>query len=84
MKKIIFASIAVMALVSCKKDYTCECTETYTSNGTTETSVSSVVIKDVSKKTINNASECVSYEETSTNSNGSIYITKVDCTIEKN
>lgn len=26
MKKVFFAAVAVLALASCKKDYTCECT----------------------------------------------------------
>lgn len=28
MKKVFFAAVAVLALASCKKDYTCECTTT--------------------------------------------------------
>ncbi len=28
MRKVFFAAVAVLALASCKKDYTCECTTT--------------------------------------------------------
>ncbi len=28
MKKVVFAAVAVLALASCKKDWTCECTTT--------------------------------------------------------
>ncbi len=76
MKKIIVvASIGLFSLTACKKDYTCECTTTSTSslNGEpspTSTDVSTVVLKDVSKKTVKNSSECMSYESTYTSTNG--------------
>ena len=85
MKKILILSLAVVALASCKKDYTCACTETDTdvSAGTTDVYTSEVTIKEVSKKTVESAYDCVSYNSTSVDDLGDTYTTKVDCTITK-
>ena len=42
MKKVLFIGLALLALTSCKKDWTCECTA-FGQTGTTE-------IKDMTKK----------------------------------
>jgi hypothetical protein len=85
MKKILILSLAVVALASCKKDYTCACTETDVdvSAGTTDVYTSEVTIKDVSKKTVESSSECVSYDETYVDEDGDTYTYTVDCTITK-
>ena len=85
MKKILILALAVVALASCKKDYTCACTETETdvSAGTTDVYTSEVTIKDVSKKTVESSSECVSYDETYVDEDGDTYTYTVDCTITK-
>ena len=53
MKKIFsisaLAFVGVLALASCKKDYTCECTTTTTNGTSTGTAVSSTTIKDTKK-----------------------------------
>jgi len=48
-KMLLVAAVAGLALASCKKDYTCECTTKDTSNGTVM-GTSSVTIKDTKKK----------------------------------
>jgi len=51
MKKVLLiAAVAGIAMVSCKKDYTCECTSTSTIPGSTS-STSKKTIVGVSKKT---------------------------------
>jgi len=55
MKRVILvAAVSLMALASCKKDYTCECT--VTSNGSSATS--STVLENVSKSDAEDA--CIS------------------------
>ena len=86
MKKVLFvAALGMLTLASCKKDYTCACTETETdvSAGTTDVYTSEVTIKDVSKKTVESSSECVSYDETYVDEDGDTYTYTVDCTITK-
>lgn len=93
MKKLTLTGIAVLALlvVSCKKDYTCTCTETSTTNGgsTVTTNENPITIKEVSKGTAK--SICKDYESTYTYSNtsgsssaqtgGGTY--KTTCTLDK-
>ena len=68
MKKIILPALfGVMLLASCKKDYTCECTNVRTEVGVESGSESSTntyktVYKDVSKKYMSNAGGCYSTE----------------------
>lgn len=64
MKKMILgvAALSMLALVSCKKDYTCECTST--SGGSTATS--SVTINDTKK----NAEEACEASSASVTSGG--------------
>ncbi len=51
MKKITILAVAALAIsfASCKKDRTCECTQTSTVLGTTYTTVSSTVVKSGKK-----------------------------------
>ena len=82
MKKFIIASLAIIAFASCKKDYTCECTET----GAGGTDVTSTTFTDVSmfkKKHVKNSSDCVSYEQQYTDNSGMISTYDVDCTFKK-
>lgn len=63
MKKILFAAVLVVgALASCKKDYTCECVDSY--NGTTY-GTSSVTITD----TKNDAEAACNAMDSSTGTN---------------
>lgn len=51
MKKIIFAlPVFLMVLASCKKDYSCSCTDTDTYNGTTEVTTYSYKVEGATKK----------------------------------
>jgi len=58
MKKLTILAIAALAMsfASCKKDYTCKCTYTWTGGSGTSTEI----IKGVSKKQAQ--ANCVSYE----------------------
>jgi hypothetical protein len=49
MKKFIVLCIGVAFATSCKKDYTCECTSTSTTNGKTSTTVDSYKAKTTKK-----------------------------------
>jgi hypothetical protein len=83
MKKILlFAPIALLALASCKKDYTCECTRSWTYDGETETYIDKTTIKGVTKNTVKNSSDCVSYDYTEIE-DGETYTGKADCKITK-
>ncbi len=84
MKTIIIASLAILALSSCKKDYTCECTETDTYSGNTNVSISTTQLKDVKKKMVESSSDCVSSESIYTDSDGDVSTSTIDCTIKKN
>jgi len=83
MKKILIASLAVIALASCKKNYLCECTQTYTNTSGTSISTSSTEIKDVKKKYVESSYDCVSSESTSINSSGDVSTSNIDCSITK-
>lgn len=63
MKKIIYPlAVTMLALVSCKKDYTCSCTntriETVGSTSTSSVSSSKITVKDVKKSFITDKYEC--------------------------
>ncbi|MBL1280650.1 MAG: hypothetical protein COA33_010270 [Fluviicola sp.] len=100
MKKIIYPiALVAFALVSCKKDYTCSCTETSIStspsNGSTSsTSSSKTTFKDVKKSFMSNKAECFSttssYTYETTVFSGGVPTTETvkvtntnDCSIEK-
>lgn len=83
MKKIFILTVSIAALASCTKDYTCECTITETYGGNTDVNTSEVIVKDVSKSTVESASDCVSYDQTYVEYDGEVYTEKVDCTITK-
>lgn len=84
MKTVIIASLAILALGSCKKNYTCECTTTETYGGSTDVSLSTTELTDMKKKYVESSSDCVSSESTYTSSNGDVSTTNIDCTIKKN
>jgi len=71
MKRIIPLALVFLALTSCKKDRTCECTDTYTSsngnNTNTSVSVNTTVIKKSSKRTAKDL--CQKSTEVSTGAN---------------
>lgn len=51
MKKLIFAlPVFLLVLVSCKKDYSCSCTDTDTYNGETETTNYAYKVEGATKK----------------------------------
>ncbi len=68
MKKIILPALfGVMLLASCKKDYTCECTNVRTEVGVESGTVvsnssGSTTLNDVTKKQVKNKLECYSTE----------------------
>ncbi len=85
MKKIMIFSIAVFALASCKKDFTCECTTNSTYNGVADDpTTQSTTLKDVTQSTVDNASDCVSYESSYTDYDGDKYTQTTECTVTKN
>jgi hypothetical protein len=85
MKKVMLFSLVTLALASCTKYYTCECTNTSAYNGEADDPyTTNVVLEDVSKRTVSNSLDCVSYEGTSTDSDGDVYTYKTDCTVTKN
>jgi len=61
MKKVILFAAAIIAtsLASCKKDYTCECTTTESSNGTTITHTEQVATYKATHKSAEKS--CESY-----------------------
>lgn len=51
MKKIIFPlAVVALALVSCKKDYSCSCTETESFNGASDVSTYNYKVEGATKK----------------------------------
>jgi len=62
MKKVVLvAAVAMLSLASCKKDHTCVCTVSTTTNGTTTTLSNETTLKDMStsdaKKSCNISAE---------------------------
>lgn len=71
MKKFILPlGVVALTLVSCKKDYTCSCTNTRveTTNGTSTstTSTNSTTFKDVKKSFVEDKAECYKTEDSYT------------------
>lgn len=91
MKKIALTMAAALVLfASCKKDYTCSCTTTYTQvpqggTPTTTSSTTTTTVKDVKKKYVTDEMECYSDEYTYTYDIGTpVSVTvKSTCTISK-
>ena len=79
MKKILLvAAVAGLAMVSCKKDYVCECTNSSTAPGSTSTTSKSTVI-GVSKGRAK--AGCVKTTSESTYG-GVTYVNTSDCAIK--
>ena len=84
MKKVLLLAVAgVFVLASCTKDRTCECT----TNGVATTSgySSKTIYKNVSKSFMKNVKECVSTENTTTQTANNVVtttVTKRDCEIK--
>ena len=77
---LIFLGIAV----SCNRDFTCECIQTETIDGVPIDTVQITTdVLGVSKRTVKNAAECISYETTIVDENGNVSSKTVDCTISK-
>jgi len=53
MKKVLFAAVAVLALASCKKDYTCECK---LGDLTYDDTIKNVTLKEATDKCNNSGS----------------------------
>ena len=81
-KNILIAAVAFIALSACKKDYTCECTNTETSGGNTNVSVQAYTLKEVSKKTVKSSTQCVSYTDSYTAPNGDAGTYSTVCVIK--
>lgn len=77
MKKLAFLSIvfAGLAMASCKKDHTCECTGSSTVPGSTSTTSKSTIVK-ASKRAAK--ANCVSWSSDFT-VGGTTYTQKQDC-----
>lgn len=82
-KNILIAAVAFIALSACKKDYTCECTVTSTWGSETTVTVHTKVLKEVSKRTVKNSSDCVSSANTYTNDSGNVSTYNTVCEIKK-
>ena len=88
MKKTIYlfsGLFAVLFTTSCKKDYTCECTASYTYNGITSPNVEvdETTIKDASKHAAK--ANCLDMEQTYTYSYGTTtytYTYSQDCELK--
>ncbi|MBK9283773.1 MAG: hypothetical protein IPM51_05565 [Sphingobacteriaceae bacterium] len=89
MKKVIFmAAIAVLGMTSCKKDRTCKCTTTVTSqtfNGVANPTLPAASTEETKyTKASKKAVDCNSGEETWTQVSGAnttIQVQKVDCSL---
>ncbi|MDO9000729.1 MAG: hypothetical protein Q7W45_13255 [Bacteroidota bacterium] len=81
MKKILLiASVAGLAMVSCKKDRTCECKTTSDAPGFTSSTTVYTVKK--SKKTSDITANCVSYTSKQTAPTASTYYYGQDCELK--
>jgi len=79
MKKVLLiAAVASLAMVSCKKDRTCECTSSSTIPGSTS-ETTKYTVYDVSKGTAKRA--CVKTTQEFT-SGGTTYISTDDCKLK--
>ncbi len=84
MKKIFYSAFVVLALASCKKDYTCECTTTEIFDGVADDPYTvTTIVKGVSKADAEASSNCVSYEYSDIDEFGNTYAENVDCTLSK-
>ena len=93
MKKFIYPlAVTMLALVSCKKDYTCSCTNTTVENSISNSSTSitknETTYKDVTKAFMSSKAECFSTEDTWTTQDWLtgelVNVTRTnDCLIEK-
>lgn len=73
MKKILLiAAVAGLSMVSCKKDYTCECTTTVTILGSSSSATGSTTIHDTKSKA---KDACEKY-------NADDGVTKISCAIK--
>jgi hypothetical protein len=81
MKKLILPAIFGMLLfTSCKKDYTCECTFTEIDGSESVSTTDKIVLKDVTKKTVNYTGACQSFDNY--NKDGVVDY-KQECTLKK-
>jgi len=79
MKKYIFpiAVIASLSLASCRKDRTCSCTSTQTTNGTGVSGSSKQMVGHSNKREATRISDCYSYTQTETETIlGTVYLTE--------
>lgn len=78
MKKILLiAAVAGLAMASCKKDYTCECTQTTVPASTTTTSKKQIL--DASKRQAK--ANCVSWSSDMT-FGSTVFTTNMDCELK--
>lgn len=79
MKKVLLiAAVAGLAMASCKKDHTCECTSSSTFPGSTSTT-QKYTIKEASKKTAKDVCVKRTYDMTF---GGTTYVTTQDCQLK--
>ncbi|PBQ34003.1 hypothetical protein CNR22_20215 [Sphingobacteriaceae bacterium] len=75
-KVLLVAAVAMFAMTSCKKEYTCECTATVGQNGSTTSTTASTTIKD---KKDDAKTTC---ENGSSDASSGGYTSKVVCVIK--
>ena len=83
MKKILTLALAGLAMASCTADYECRCTVTDTWGGNTSTDIYTVQKLGVTQGQVESDYDCVSYEQTYTDSQGDVSLYSQDCTITK-
>lgn len=77
--------IASLSLASCRKDRTCDCDVTYTTNGSGSSGTSSQMVGHSTKREAKRISDCYSYTETESETiMGTVYNyeTKVECKLK--
>jgi len=81
MKKLTILALGIitLSLSSCKKDRTCECTETETQGNTITVTTINATFSEIKKRDAKDA--CSNYAYTTTSS-GSTYSSKVDCKLK--
>lgn len=80
-KTLLIVAVAGLAMASCKKDYTCECTSTSTAGSTTFTSVTSIKAK-TSKKDAQAWCDAVPKASTTVNGTAATGGTPPTCTVK--
>ncbi|MES2681352.1 MAG: hypothetical protein V4635_15765 [Bacteroidota bacterium] len=77
MKKYILPIAVIALLSSCRKDRTCTCTYTQTTNGTGYSGTGAQVVGHSTKREAKRIADCYSYKQTETETiKGTVYVTE--------